>query len=140
MPQLEYFLRMEECLQEKGYGVSADVDEFPYSLSFRDNDVPFEQLDTDRRACTESIDPVRLEQRVPLTRGQLEQLFDYVNAQVDCMRQAGYPAADPPPLQVFIDSAGAWEPYSDLRERGIDFSAEDLASCQNIPELPDFAR
>lgn len=54
------------------------------------------------------------------------------------MRQAGYPVSDPPPFQVWVDSDRAFDPFADLRARGIDFDHADLVRCQAVPERPTF--
>ncbi len=83
-------------------------------------------------------DPARLQPPPPLTADQLRELYRYVVAQTECMRQAGYPVSDPPPFQVWVDSDRAFDPYSDLRARGIDFDHADLLRCQALPERPKF--
>jgi hypothetical protein len=96
-------------------------------------------IKADNRVCTESIDPARLQPPPKLTDTMLEAWYRYVVAQTECMRAAGYPVSDPPPLQVFVDSEGAaFDPYGDLRLRGIEFSHADLIRCQDVAEKPDF--
>lgn len=129
----EFLVALAACMQDKGY--NARVDEGGLLIE-REHDG--EAVAPDIRACKGSIDPARLEPPPPLTASQLEAMYRYVVAQTECMRAAGYPVSDPPPLQVYVDSDQAFDPYSDLRLRGIDFSHADLLRCQDVEERPDF--
>jgi hypothetical protein len=130
----EFLVAMAACLQEKGYNARVEEGGLRVGGAY-----DRETSKADFRACEERIDPARLLPPLPLTRSQLEALYRYVVAQTECMREAGYPVSDPPPLQVFVDSEGsAFDPYGDLRQRGIDFSHEDLLRCQDVEGRPGF--
>jgi hypothetical protein len=92
----------------------------------------------DQEACTLQIDPRRLQPPPPKTRTQLEAMYRYVIAQTECMRQAGYPVSNPPPLDAYIDAGAVHDLYGDLVRRGIDFTHEELLECQHVSERPEF--
>jgi hypothetical protein len=130
----EYLITLAACMREQGY--NATVDEGGLLV---DGVFDRDRAMADQRACQEQIDPARLQPPPKKTRAQLEAMYRYVVAQTVCMREAGYPVSDPPPLQVYVDSEGAaFDPYGDLRLRGIGFSHEDLIRCQGVEERPDF--
>ncbi len=131
----EFVLAWAACLQEKGY--QARVDDQGSGVMI-DGVTDYAKASADSRACVEAVDPARLQPPPPLTADQLRELYRYVVAQTECMRQAGYPVSDPPPFQVWVDSDRAFDPYSDLRARGIDFDHADLLRCQALPERPKF--
>lgn len=129
-----YLIALAACMREQGY--DAKVEEgglFVGGVFDRGRAM------ADQRTCQEQIDPARLQPPPKKTRAQFEAMYRYVVAQTECMREAGYPVSDPPPLQVYVDSEGtAFDPYGDLRLRGIGFSHEDLIRCQGVEERPDF--
>lgn len=131
----DFMLAVVACLQEKGY--RARIDDSGSGILF-ETPVDPSMASADSRACAEAIDPARLEPPPPLTAEQAEQLYRYVVAQTECMRRLGYPVSEPPPFQVFVDSDAAFDPYVDLRTRGIDFDHADLLRCQSVPERPKF--
>lgn len=122
------------CLQDKGYDTRLDDEG---GMSF-DGVMDTQALTADIRACREAVDPARLLPPPPLTASQWEEMYRYLIAQVTCMRDAGYPVSDPPPFQVYVDTDRAFDPYGDLRQRGVDFSHADLLRCQHVDERPDF--
>ena len=130
----EFLVATAACLQEKGYNARVEEGGIRVEGAY-DRDTS----KADLRACEERIDPARLQPPPEKTRAQLEAMYRFVVAQTECMREAGYPVSDPPPLQVYVDSEGsAFDPYGDLRLRGIGFSHEDLIRCQGVEERPDF--
>lgn len=130
----EFNLGLLACIRDKGYNALLDSEG---GMSF-DGVTDGQALTADLRACQESMDPARLEPPPPLTAAQFEEMYRYLVAQVACMRDAGYPVSDPPPFQVYVDTDRAWDLYGDLRQRGVDFSHEDLIRCQRVDERPDF--
>lgn len=131
----EFLLAVTACLQDKGYTVH--VDDTGSGVVFDGSTDPAATT-ADTRACVEAVDPARLQPPPPLTADQLLELYRYVVAQTECMRNAGYPVSDPPPFQVWVDSGQAFDPYIDLRNRGIDFDHADLVRCQAVEERPTF--
>ncbi|GIW20363.1 MAG: hypothetical protein KatS3mg065_0659 [Chloroflexota bacterium] len=125
------------CLQEKGYPARVDGQACGVHQVDGVTDDPT-KLRAESRACVEAVDPARLLPPPPLTSEQLLAFYRYVVAETDCMRQAGYPVSDPPPFQVWVDSDRAFDPFADLRTRGIDFDHADLVRCQAVPERPTF--
>jgi hypothetical protein len=130
----EFWLGVVACLQDKGYDPHLDAEG---GISF-DGVMDQKALQADSRACQESMDPARLLPPPPLTASQLQEMYGYLIAQVRCMRDAGYPVSEPPPFQVYVDTNMAFDPYGDLRQRGLNFSHADLLRCQHVPERPDF--
>lgn len=130
----EFNLSVLSCIQDKGY-MARLGEEGAFMI---DGVTDAQAVSADLRACKEAIDPARLEPPPPLTATQLEQMYRYLIAQVACMRDAGYPASDPPPFQVYVDTDRAFDPYGDLRQRGVEFSHADLIRCQHVDERPDF--
>lgn len=133
----EFLLLVRECIEDHGFAVTLGPDGgFNFAeLSSR------EQLDEARgvsRACVEEVDPARLDPLPPLSGAQLIEMHDYALAQAECLREAGYPVGPAPPLQVYVDTEGAWDPYVDLAERGMPPDAEDVVACQDIEEQPKF--
>lgn len=131
----EFVLAWAACLQEKGY--RARVDDQGSGVMI-DGATDPAKASADSRACIEAVDPARLQPPPPLTSDQLRELYRYVVAQTECMRQAGYPVSEPPPFQVYVDSDRAFDPYSDLRARGMDFDEGDRLRCQAVEERPRF--
>lgn len=133
----EFNILMRACLEDRGFAVTIRADggmDFG-ELGSRER---LEQARASVKDCTGKIDPARLEEPPPLSRDQLREMYEYVLAQLNCLEAAGYPAGDPPPIDVFIDSDGAWDPYGDLIERGFSPATEDVISCQNVAAKPDF--
>ena len=122
------------CLQDKGYNTRLDDEG---GMAF-DGVADAQALQADIRACQEAMDPARLLPPPPMTAIQFEEMYRYLIAQVACMRDAGYPVSDPPPFQVYVDTDRAFDPYGDLRQRGLDFSHADRLLCQHVDERPDF--
>lgn len=131
----EFLLAVTACLQDKGY--QAHVDDQGGGVVIDGSTDPA-ATSADTRACVEAVDPARLQPPPPLTADQLLELYRYVVAQAECMRKAGYPVSDPPPFQVWVDSGQAFDPYIDLRNRGVDFDHADLVRCQAVDERPTF--
>jgi len=48
------------------------------------------------------------------TRPQLEELYAYNVAVLQCLESQGYSLPDPPSVEVFVESKGAWNPYHDV--------------------------
>lgn len=130
----EFLLAVAACLQEKGYPARVTED----GGIGVEGDFDPSKLRAENRACVEAVDPARLLPPPPLTSEQLLAFYRYVVAETDCMRQAGYPVSDPPPFQVWVDSDRAFDPFGDLRARGIDFDHADLVRCEAVPERPTF--
>lgn len=136
-PRDEFLLLVRECIEDHGFEVTLGPDGgFNFAeLGSRD------RLDEARRlsqTCIEQVDPARIEPPPPLTEAQLAEMYEYAIAQAECMREAGYPVGPPPPVQVYVDTEGAWDPYVDLAERGMPPAVEDVVACQNIEEQPEF--
>jgi hypothetical protein len=132
--QEEFILGWVACLQDKGYAARATGDGGVQIDGATDR----QRVQADSRACKEAMDPARLLPPPPLTASQLEAMYRYVVAQTECMREAGYPVTDPPPFEVYVDTNRAFDPYGDLRQRGVHFTPEDLYRCQRVDERPDF--
>jgi len=130
----EFLLAVAACLQDKGYPAQVTADG---GIAVDGNFDP-SRLRADNRACIEAVDPARLLPPAPLTRDQLLEFYRYVVAETECMRQAGYAVSDPPPFQVWVDSDRAFDPFGDLRARGIDFDHADFVRRQAVPERPKF--
>lgn len=88
-------------------------------------------------SCMTAVDPARLAPPT-LSEVQLRSLYEYALSQTLCMRDAGYPVADPPPFEVYVDTGGHWEPYDYLVQEGISFAHEDLVRCRAVEERPAF--
>jgi hypothetical protein len=138
----EFMLSLKECTEAKGYGWRFDRQGDGFSISGQSGLAVSEEQrqreQEDLRACIAAIDPARLEPPPRLTPVQYEQMYRYVLAQTECLRAAGYPVSDPPPLDVYVDSDRAFDPYVDLRDRGVSVSDDDVVRCQSDTNLPDF--
>lgn len=134
-------LALKACLQAKGYDWEFRQEGSGFSISGGSGlDASPEQQERERvdtQACVAKVDPARL---IPpqLTASQLEEMYRYMLAQTACMRDAGYPVSDPPPLEVYLDTDRAFDPFGDLSERGIPFSQADLERCQMAGDVPGF--
>lgn len=134
----EYFLAVKACLQDLGYAVEIDIaDGAIYTNEATDDLTRAAAAAT--LECEKGIDPKRLEPPPRPGPDELHAWYIYVVAQVRCYRDAGYPAPDPPPEQVFIDQGGYWEPAGKTVElTGKAVSPADARRCQQIPEKPAF--
>jgi hypothetical protein len=130
----EFDLGVVACLQSKGYNAHL-TDDGGIAV---DNATDPQAAQADDLACRESLDPARQQPPPPLTASQWQEMYQYLIAQVACMRDAGYQVSDPPPFQVYVDTDRAFDPYGDVRQRGVDFSHADLIRCQHVDERPDF--
>lgn len=90
------------------------------------------------RECIASVDPARLQPPPALTSEQLQAWYAYRIGQVDCLRGAGYSVPEAPPEQVFIDTAGAWDPFEALFQAGVKANQADVALCQQLNGKPGF--
>lgn len=136
--QEEFLLLTRSCIEDAGFEVELSLDESGFSFPDLGSDQRAGQARQALRDCMREVDPERLEDPPERTRAQLEALYPYAVAQRECMAEAGYPAPDPPPLDVFIDQGANWEPYTALSDQGIAYDQEDLVRCQNVEEKPDF--
>ncbi len=90
------------------------------------------------RDCIAQIDPARLQPPPALASEQLVSWYAYRVRQADCLRSAGYGVPDPPPQQVFADTAGAWDPFDALLRSGINVAPADFLRCQRLEGEPPF--
>lgn len=133
----EFLLQMKGCLEDHGFSVTLTEDG---GMSFGELGSR-ERLDeavAARNACAEALDPERLNPPPPLTEPQLAALYDYVVAENGCLRELGYAVGEPPPEQVFVDTTGAWDPFSYLAEQGTPPTTEDVIRCRAVPDRPSF--
>lgn len=132
----EFLLLVLDCVRGRGYDVEFDLEDERFSGDFGDR-AASRAFGQALGECLEEVDPARADPP-PLTDDQYRELYAYTAGQVECLRQRDYPAGDPPPEQVWVDSQGEWNPYVDLVERNIAVDDEDRVHCQNAVEEPRF--
>jgi len=137
----EFAVALRACIADKGYDWQVAVVDGSLSIhsdtGLAAGDAQLEREAADLRACIASIDPARLEPPT-LTDDQVAALYRYAVAQAACMRAAGYPVDEPPPIEVFRASGATWEPYGGLLARGVELRHDDVLRCQRVPERPSF--
>lgn len=135
--QEEFLLRTKACVEEKGFPVELDLRQAGFKFSLGDDSRAAASRDA-LRTCIESIDPARLLPPPKLTETQLTAWYEYRVRQAACVRESGLSLPDPPPLQVFIDTNGEWDPYGVLVGAGNPAPRDVEVTCEAVESRPAF--
>lgn len=127
----EFLLRAKACVEDKGFPVTLDLADAGFKFSLGTNERA-RQANAALRECMIDIDPLRLGAPPPIPADQLRAWYEYRLRQADCLRDAGYPPPETPPEQVFVDTAGSWDPFQALLDAGMSPSQDDMARCQQL--------
>lgn len=134
----EFLLATKACVEAKGFPVTLDVADGRFSFSLG-SDERARQAKVALSDCEAEVDPARSEPAPALTDTQLRAWYAYRLLQVKCLRDAGYPPPEAPPEQVFVDTAGKWDPFEALIQAGTMPSQADMLRCQQLTEgRPNF--
>ncbi len=128
IPPDEFFLLLEDCLQQKGY--AAVVDPAAFTISFPGSQPGSDQARDD---CIDEIDPTYLVAPPPFTDDQLNDLYAYVTDQRECYVELGYSRVEIPSRTIFeTDLEGRFDPAGELASSYREFPTdEDLATCRS---------
>lgn len=126
----EFFLLVEDCLQQKGFAPEIDPD--AHTIEFPDPQ-PGSNSDWATQECINDIDPTYLEPPPPFTEEQLADLYLYVTDQRDCYVELGYSRVEMPSRTIFeTDLEGRFDPAGELASTFGEFPTdEDLATCRS---------
>ncbi len=123
-----------DCLQSEGWDVGATEDGAGVKYPKVDSEAQGKSLNNAIYTC-EMRYPVSAKYMLPLSDDTLVALYKYRTQDlVKCLNDLGYqPAQDFPSETVFVQSEGAWSPYT-----GLAISVENLqAAFSQCPESPD---
>jgi hypothetical protein len=124
----EFFLLVEDCLQQKGFAPVVDPE--AHTIGFTDSQPG---SDWAKKECINDIDPTYLEPPPPFTEEQLADLYLYVTDQRDCYVELGYSRVEMPSRTLFeTDLRGRFDPAGELASTYGEFPTdEDLATCRS---------
>ncbi len=126
------------CVEAKGFPVTLDVADGRFSFSLG-SDERAKQAKVALSECEAEVDPARSGPTPALTDAQLRAWYAYRLLQVKCLRDAKYPPPEAPPEQVFVDTAGKWDPFEALIQAGTMPSEADMLRCQQLTDgRPNF--
>jgi len=103
----DFATQMQRCMSDAGFEIEIMKDGGIASQ------VAPEQIEVRDAAMSRCADELGFSvPPAPLTDDQLAAIYDRYTDVADCMAAAGYPTAEPPSEQTFIDSGGqGWHPY-----------------------------
>jgi hypothetical protein len=123
-----FFVRLGECLEERGFAVS--VDPGAHTIGYRGSQI--QAYKTARDECILEVDPSYLEVPPEFTDDQLAELYAYVTDQAACLAELGYPQVEVPSFDRFAgDLRGRFDPVGDLAELGVFPSDENIGTCRD---------
>lgn len=128
----EFFPRLVECLNDRGYPVTLGPD---YTLTGSGSAGGASDRALYKKAreeCIREVDPSYAEDPPPFTEAQLESLYGYLQQVVACLAGLGYPQVEMPSFERFsTDLEGRFDPVGVLVEDfGVFPDDADIATCR----------
>ena len=105
--QADATAQAQECMHEMGWEVKV-VD------GATEATVPNDQYESYVRALSACADKIGLTSREPLTESEFKDAYQRQTGTLECLNRLGFDLPSGPSVQEYIDSSGAWTPYSDL--------------------------
>jgi hypothetical protein len=123
-----FFVRLGECLEERGFAVS--VDPQAHTIGYRGSQ--HEAYEAAFDGCILEVDPSYLEVPPGFTDEQNAELFAYVTDQAACYAELGYPQVEVPSFERFAgDLRGRFDPVGKLAELGVFPTDEEIGTCRD---------
>ena len=131
--------KMVACLEKAGFSVTIGADGGMDIKSPDPKVTPRAAL----RACQEELQAQGAvpDPNAPQSRSDREKMYKFLLGVNDCMKRHGYPTAEPPSLDTYVDGDGLWHPYDGVfggppGSNGLSAAPKvDLATVQK--ECPD---